>query len=374
MDEKQLIEKVKEMNNYCTPEGIASALKMPLEIVNAILAGNQVEITNISKENKPKIFFKAVTRVHLQKVFAVWRTRGGVGVTAAAITLAKMVSDKMKTLLICCNFASGGSDIIKYLDLPYFPKTGFDNLHVLPVQGYKNLWVIPPVTYIQKPITKEQIQSVILKAREEFDAIVLDLPNSQDEGTMEAARCATHLVWVVGSGGQEAQRVQRLSAAFDKEQYFIANGINKKELLNVITADIEKVIEIPFDNTMEQRLEKNLPLSMKSPFWQGVARLYEAVFKEKPEDLIEVSEGKFSELRGELATRYRKFRKKIDIVIYKVRSFKTWLWHLIETPFYITATLIVVFSALLTLDHQEIVHVPFAREALNRLVETIIKM
>ncbi|MEW6697283.1 MAG: AAA family ATPase [Bacillota bacterium] len=374
MDINVIREEMRELAKEVSIDAIAQLYKMTPEQVKIILDGGEIQVAEEVQDNQPVMVFKAVTRVHLQKVFAVWRTRGGVGATAAAITLAKMVSDKMKTLLICCNFASGGSDLIKYLDLPYFPKTGFDNLHVLPVQGYKNLWVIPPVTYIQKPITKEQIQSVILKAREEFDAIVLDLPNSQDEGTMEAARCATHLVWVVGSGGQEAQRVQRLSAAFDKEQYFIANGINKKELLNVITADIEKVIEIPFDNTMEQRLEKNLPLSMKSPFWQGMARLYEAVFKEKPEDLPEVSEGKFSELRGELAARYRRFRRKTDAVVYKVRSFKTWLWHLIETPFYITATLIVVFSALLTLDHQEIVHVPFAREALNRLVETITKM
>ncbi len=342
---EQLRKEVLELQGSLTNRGIATALKIDPEIVEAILDGEEVEIDQVNDDGNPVFLVKTTNLTHRQKVLAVWRTSGRVGATAVATLLAKMVSEKMKTLFICCNFANGGSDAIPYLNLPYFPRETFAAELVLPVPGHENLFTIPPVTQINTPITSDNVQKVILDAREEFDCIVLDLPNGQDETTLAAAQCATHIIWVVGSTGQEAQRVDRLISLFnDKEQLILANGIPQVDLLKVIGADAKQIIEIAKDPGLDERLRKGMLLSLKAPFYQGLCKVYEKFYKEKPNTpAIGGGDEKLS-LKYHLSVGGYRFKRGFGNVAHRLSNF----FNFLSGPVYFLGVLIVVSVAMIS--------------------------
>ncbi|WP_003542001.1 AAA family ATPase [Desulfotomaculum nigrificans] len=364
---EELRQRVKEMSELFTPEGIAEALKIPVDAVEAILQDKPIKVEERVQEQQKIIHMKTYNNTQRQRVIAVWRAKGGVGATATAICLARLTSDKTKTLLICLNLSDGGSDVGYYLDLPYFPKESISLEHVMELE--ENLDILPPLTHIKRPATPEEIQKLILTAREQYDTVILDLPNSQDAATMEAANCANTIIWIIGSKNQEALRVQKLSSRFeDKEQFFIANGIGKKEILNIVSGSTDKLLDIPYDPTLAERLDKQETISIKSPFFKGVMGIYEAIYKEKSSYMPKESTSKLGEIIMAYTNTNRRMHKKIDPVVYKIRSFFAGLWHVFEIPFYFVTCCVVIFSALITLDHQNIINIPLAERVLNKVV------
>lgn len=346
MDINTLREEMRDLASEVSIESIADLYKLTPEQVQVILDGGEIEIEETVQNEQPVMVFKATTRVEKQKVFAIWRAGGGVGATAVAVTLAKMVSEKMKTLYICCNFSDGGSDAIQYLNLPYFPREKFTVDPVIPVPGlgHENLFAIPPITQIKAPISPDNVQRVILNAREKYDCIVLDLPNSQDETTLAAAQCATHIIWVVGSPG-EAQRVDRLMTRFrDKDQYIIANRLSQTDLLNVISADVEKVVEIVEDPDMEERLPKGRPLSLRSSFYQGLSKVYELIYKEKPNTPAITGGNEGFSLKYHLSSGCYRLKRNLGSVTHKFSRIVNFL----SGPAYLLGVLIVVCVALIS--------------------------
>ncbi|MEG6512415.1 hypothetical protein V6C32_10875 [Desulforamulus ruminis] len=366
MDLNVLRKEMTDLAEELSIESIADLYKLTPEEVQIILDGGEIEIEETVRNEQPVMVFKATTRVEKQKVLSVWRTGGRVGATTVATLLAKMISEKMKTLYICCNFSDGGSDAIPYLYLPYFPREKFSVDPVLPVPGHENLFAIPPVTYLKTPIPPENVQAVILEARERFDCIVLDLPNSQDETTLTAAQCATHMIWVVGSDGQEVQRVASRSARFsDKEQLFIANRVSRRGLLKTIPVDIDRMMEATHDTGMKDPGS----LSFKSSLYQAVAQIYTAIFIEKPDGPSLLDSNKIG------------IRKRLEKIHFRLgrgagalfNSFKK-AWYWMEGPIYAVCLLVFIIASLVTLityaHHNQIEH-PWIERAYNLILRVL---
>ena len=363
----QLGRQIREMSQYLTPEGIAEALKIPLSAVQNVLDGKEIQMEQaIQTKNQTILQMKTVSATHRQKVLAVWRARGRVGATTMATLLAKMISEKMKTLYLCGSFSDGGSDAITYLSLPYFPREKLTLDPVLPVPGYENLFTLPPITYLKEPVTPENMQAVILEARERFACIVLDLPNSQDETTLTAVQCATHVLWVVGSDEQEARRVAFRSARFnDKEQFFLANRVCRRELLKTIPVDIDRMMEAEHEAGMKEPGS----ISFKSSLYQAVAQIYTAIFIEKPEGLPLMDSDRIGIRKRLEKVRFRLGRGAGNLF----SSFKrAWSW--MEGPIYGVCLLVFLIASLVTLvtyaHHNQIEH-PWIERAYTLILHVL---
>lgn len=356
---EQLKNDVFRMREFCTVTGIAEALDIKTEIVQSILDGKDVELDQNEDDKNIILTYKATTKVLPQKVIAVWRTRGKAGATAQAINLARVISsEKMKTLLICMNFAEGGSDLIRYMDLPYFPVDKFTLDRVLPME--ENFFVLPPMTRLDRPVTPGEVRDVILAARQQYGAVVLDLPNSQDDSTIAAAVSANTIVWVLGGEGQELERIKAMSARLEnKEQVFIANMVRKKDIINALSVDPEKVIEIPYDKLLEESLKKQEPISMKSPFYKGISNLYEQTYRERPEFS---DKGKENNILSSFSSAYRRSRKRFEPVFYKVKGLISNVGNILSSVLYVTATLVVITAALVTIDYNKIINIPYIHD------------
>lgn len=350
-------ERIKRMSSHMKVEGIAEFLNTTPEEVQRILDGEKIEINELKKDNQSIVQVTTNIVVHGQKVVSVWRAKGGVGATTLAINLAKMVSDRMKTLLICLNFFEGGSDLIHYLDLPYFPLSARvlkeNMLHYTEIQN--NFFVLHPLTKLDEAIATEDIRNLIMKARQDFDCIILDLPAGMESAALEAASNSNLIVFVLQGGQQEAQRIARLSYTYHKKEqvFVVSGGATASDLNDIVQA--EKIYELPFDKTLRERLEKRSPyLPNNSPYYQALESIYHGIFGDKPELIKTSTFKKF--------TQNLKIRRKFGNFLYGFR-----LWDIAKDSFYLATCAVVLIAALYQLK------VPFATEAVNMLIERFFK-
>ncbi|MEG6617501.1 P-loop NTPase [Peptococcaceae bacterium 1198_IL3148] len=367
MNRHEIVQQVKEMSVFCDVEGIADALKITPQAVQDILDGKDIEIQETEVDNQPVIQVKTTTMVHRQKIIAVWRAKGGVGATSVAMTLARQISEKMTTILLDLNFEEGGSDLLHYLDMPRYPQMKLpDNIWDRVEEVQNNLYVMHPITHVvgQEKITPQDIQQLILNARQEFDAIVLDLPNGQDECILEAVKNANALALVMTSGRQEGFRAAKLASMFNsKKQIFVANaGLKEKQVKEVVPA--EQIIVIPYDKSLDDKLEKQIPVSVKSPFYHGVKGIYETIFDE---EFDEVPEGKFKELIYNTKGIFKRSKKKSRPVINRFKDSFGAVGSLAGSIFYAGSLLLVVVAALITIDSVTDINIPFINLITSKL-------
>jgi len=276
MQDDKLVQKIREMHQYCTPEGIAAALKIPLEAVYAVLEGKPLKVENRQAGEKPIILVKAAASSHPQKCIAIVRTKGGVGASSLAVHLANTLSDKLNVLLMDLN--PNGGDTKQYvLDKGlHLGQTGSlvtirlsDDLHFhYPKQG--------------------DIKESIQKAKENFEAVLLDLPNMELKDLQEIIQqCNTGIVLfdTTLQGVEKLLSWQYLPAL--KGKYVVVNngrGIetSEKTLQELVqqfnTYDIEEGIYLPFSPELAAAFNRGDFISRRSPYQEGVSSLVEAIF------------------------------------------------------------------------------------------------
>lgn len=347
-------DKVIKMSQYLDVEGIASHFNTSVEIVQKILAGEDIDIEKEESGKESIYHVSANYNVQRQRVIAVWRAKGGVGTTVTAINLARMISERVKTLFICLNFAEGGSDIVHYLDLPYYPISSAvikGGLHYTEIQN--NFFVLNPVTKLDHDITPEDIRELIINARQEFDVIVLDLPNSMDKAVLEAVKSSTTVVFVVQGLNQEIKRLNRLSGMVaSKEVIYLANGVNSEALAKQIHGG--EIFDLPYDKSIPERLHSQSPfLPPNSPFYQGLEPLYSFIFDER------------AQVQKNKRLDFRRLKRKASTLFYGFRP-----WDRLRDAVYITTCLLVLTAALYSLDVEPVkVAVNKAVIALNHFVK-----
>ncbi|SHF16832.1 Cellulose biosynthesis protein BcsQ [Desulforamulus putei DSM 12395] len=270
-----LIQKIREMHQYCTPEGIATALKIPLEAVYTVLEGKPLKIENRQVGEKPIILVKAAASSHPQKCIAIIRAKGGIGASTLAVHLANTISGKLNVLLIDLN--PNGGDTKQYvLD---------KGLHL----GQTGSLVAIRLTdnfYFHYPQPGE-VKDSIKKAKENFDAIILDLPNAELKNLQEITQyCNTGIILL----DTTLQGIGKLLSwhqmtALRSKFVVVNNGrqieTNEKILQELVQQfsdyDIEEGIYLPFSPELTDAFNRGDFVSRRSHYQEGVSSLVEAI-------------------------------------------------------------------------------------------------
>jgi MinD-like ATPase involved in chromosome partitioning or flagellar assembly len=276
-----LLKAIKRMSEYLDEESIATALRIPVETVRDAIAGNIViEETETEKETIIQIVNQAVYR---QRIISVWRGRGGVGCTSVALHLAYLLEQMMNVLLVDLNTACAGSDVSFYLRQPEYPNmealTHAGQLSQAVIQAEAALWVLlPPET---GPIEKEKVSLLMTEARQGFDAVIFDLPNTDDEGILEAVACSNALVMVTTGCAQEMNRALARSNRSQKETVLVANGYACDAKTRKA---YPKVVEITVDKDSQVRMEKGVFYKKGAPLSVGAEKIRNALFGRQPQE------------------------------------------------------------------------------------------
>lgn len=277
-----LKERVEKMAAYLDAEAIASALKIPVETVNDILSG-KAEIKDMPAAPViPTIQVNSIKTAYRQRVIAVWRAKGGVGCTAVALYLAYILKDLMRVLLIDFNLADGGSDLSYYLELPDYPHLGVvkNSLYDALIQVEETFYVLQaPKKSEDITLTQETVDMVMSLARQDFDAVIVDLPNQEDEVIKEAVRCANTLVMVTAGKYQELVRIALRVADFKQKDVILA--ANKCSVDDKILASLgfSQSVVIHEDKDLDKTLESHAVPRRGSPFLKGLETLKEILYE-----------------------------------------------------------------------------------------------
>lgn len=281
-----LVSKVRKMSEYLDDEAIAEALKLTPETVRDILEG-KAEIREIRQPDRgPVVHVSSVKTAYRQKIVSVCRAKGGVGCSMVSLGLAYSLSREIKTLLIDLNLAEGGGDLSYYLNLPEYPHMGVfnNNLEQCSINVEPNLYVLQAPRHISNE--GEKIDQIIGLARQDFDAVVIDLPNFQCGFTAEAMRQSNTLVAVTGGMDLELVRLAVLLSKYQSKHVIIA--ANRCELPREameVFADRETV-KIEHDGALLRTLERcDLP-GEKSVFMRGIEQLKDAVFEREKRGIL----------------------------------------------------------------------------------------
>lgn len=272
--------KVNELSKFLDDEAIALALKLTPEAVKDIREG-RVEIRETGRQAKdvsPVVHVNSVKIAYRQKIIAVCRTKGGVGATVIALGLAHHLSKELRVLLADFTFAEGGGDLAYYLNLPEYPHLGVDpsNLEACTIEVDKNFYVLQPPRHITGELKK--VEQVIDQARQDYDAVIMDLPNHVDDNIARIINQANTLLAVTGGMTAELVRLAYLLRDYQRKDIIVVtNGCTFDDDARKIFAE-KKILNIKNDNTLNSVLEKcELPRE-KSPFMRGIAQLSDAIF------------------------------------------------------------------------------------------------
>jgi hypothetical protein len=277
--DSDLTKKIKMMSEYLDYGAIAAALRIPVDTVHDIIKGN-VSISKTETE-KEMILQVAARPVYRQRVISVWRGRGGAGCTTIALHLSYLLQQVMSVLVVDLHVSGTGSDLGYYLHLPEYP-----NLEALSQGGYLSaaviqveagLWaLLPPTT---GAIDKAMVDHLVAEARKDFDAVIFDLPNTDDEFVLEAAACSNALLMVVNGLSQEMNRALARKIYAQKEAVLVANGcpggINTgREYVDVVA--------ITEDKDLQSRMERGVFYKKGAPLTLGAEKIRDSLFGMRP--------------------------------------------------------------------------------------------
>lgn len=283
-----VISKVRELSKYLDDEAIASALKIPVETVRDILDGKAVvEQVQTTEQSGTVIHVNSVKTAYRQKIISVLRAKGGVGCSVIALGLAYLLSKEIKVLLIDLNLSEGGGDLTYYLNLPEYPHMGLfsDDLETCVVNVEPNFYVLQAPRNVSGE--KEKVGQIINLARQDYDAVVIDLPNrNEEEFVNEAMRQSNTLVAVTGGMKLELLRLGVVLNDYQRKDIIIAAN------RCVLPGDAEelfegrKIITIEHDGSLRKVFERcDLP-GEKSVFMRGVSKIRDVLFDREQKGIL----------------------------------------------------------------------------------------
>ncbi|MBC7092492.1 hypothetical protein H5T53_00530 [Candidatus Bipolaricaulota bacterium] len=285
--------KVREMSRYLEDEAIAQALKLTPEAVRDILEGKAEIRREDSPAQGPVIHVSSVKTAYRQRVVSVLRAKGGVGATVVAIGLALSLSREVKTLLADFTFSEGGSDLSYYLNLPDYPHMGvFAGVLDDCVVGLEpDLFVLQPPRNARGE--RDKVEAVIARAREDYDAVVMDLPNGDGDVVQRALGLSNAVVAVTGGLGSELVRLAAALAGLrQKDVVLVLNRCSLPAEAREAFRGI-RTVRLEHDGSLAGTLERcGLP-GEKSAFMRGMAEVRDALFDRQKKSLLKSLLGGF---------------------------------------------------------------------------------
>lgn len=271
---------------YLNEDAIARALKVDIGVIKGILQGN---VTKVEREESKVVNIKYQKVAFRQRIVSFFRAKGGIGNTLLALNLAAMISEFTNVLYIdlCATISKGivDSDALEMAGLdPYFAEPGRSDFKMSAT-----------LTYLPYPVTQQDydIAGEVLEARKNYDVIIIDLPNIQDDRVLNAISVSNTLVITFSGNTSELSRCSSLygQQLEDKDVLLILNGgltmddANARAAAHRFQIDEENCISIPLDNKIELGL-----VPPKSPVYyrmQDIIRLlYGDQFIKKEEGLL----------------------------------------------------------------------------------------
>jgi hypothetical protein len=217
-----LEEKIKRLSQYLDEEAIARAVDKEVDFVRAVLAGEAVKVKE--EKRKDATVVQYVRPSFRQRVICIARVKGGVGATTLALNLAWRVSEKAQVLVIDTQavemYEKVYSDFLDLAGAGSYQKTVWDEPEVCELSD--NLYYLP-----FPPGGKVDLETAILEARRDFDAIIVDLPPVSGP---EALKKAMVVIYLYGGGEAEGVRLYRLMEETSPQQA-VHVAATKKHLL-----------------------------------------------------------------------------------------------------------------------------------------------
>jgi MinD superfamily P-loop ATPase len=275
MSGDDLVKRIEQMSEFLNMEAVASTLRIPVETVRDVLAGNLKNIKDAETE-KETIIQISTNPVYRQRIISVWRGRGGSGCTSVALHLAYLLEQMMSVLLVDLNATAAGSDVGCLLRQSEYPNMEMlsakdGSLSQAVIQAETALWVLlPPVA---KAIDNSVISRLTIEAREKFDTVIFDLPNTDDEFVLNAVSHSNILVMVTNGYYQEMNRILARRNRAQKETVLVANGCSCDSKQGYV-----KVVEIPDDRDVRVRMERGIFYKKGSPLSVGAEKIRDAIF------------------------------------------------------------------------------------------------
>lgn len=270
--------KVHELSKYLDNDAIAQALKLTPEAVRDILEGRaEIRQEELSAAG-PVIHVGSVKTAYRQKVVAVLHAKGGVGATVVAIGLALSLSKEIKTLLVDFTFRNGGSDLSYYLNLPDYPHMGLfgGTLEECVIDLEPGLSVLQSPRYVNGE--RGNIDPIIICARQDFDAVVMDLPNEDSDLVYKALGHSNTIIAVTSGLGSELVRLAVVLAGCRQKDIILALNRCSLPAETKETFKSMKTVKLEHDGSLVAVFEKcDLP-GEKSIFMRGMRQLKDAMF------------------------------------------------------------------------------------------------
>lgn len=279
--------KIKELSEYLDDDAIAQAFRITPEAVRDILEG-RADLTRLDPvdlgdlEQRPTIQVRSVKTAYRQRVISIYRTKGGVGATSAAIGLAYLLCKDIRVLLVDLNFQVGGSDLSYYLTLPEYPSwqdfNGSLQGCIIPYEP--TLHIIQPPRYAGQ--LDPAVEQIISYARQDYDAIIFDLPKDHEAWAKEALNLSNTLLVMTHGGLGELSRLSiGLKQYRHKEKVIILNQYKQpRDLVETIFPE-QKVWFLENDHSAREALEKGEPPRLKSTFMKDLKQVAKSLFQEE---------------------------------------------------------------------------------------------
>jgi len=269
-------EKIKRMSEYLDNESVARALGVKVELVNGILSGEVTKIeskmdstTGVSN-SAPVKYVRAAYR---QRVISVVRMKGGVGATMLSANLARYLSEQNKVLVIdlCAsiteNYDPGirkrkvSSDLLDVFEMEFIIVNNNPEALEEALEIDTNLHYVP--------VLSSEVKELLYKARQEYDQIIIDLPNITRFET-DALEASTTLLIIYSGQYAEAERLLELNR-LDREKVLAAHMKLLPEGKNLIEErlEVDNYLQVP---------ELNGIVSLKSPAHQSIAQISAMLF------------------------------------------------------------------------------------------------
>jgi len=267
------------MSEYLDEDAIAAALRIPVKTVRGIIQ-DRVSIRETAT-GKETILQIATNPVYRQRIISVWRGRGGAGCTSIALHLAYLLEQMMIVLLVDLGASGAGSDLGYYLHLPEYPNlealSRDGRLSSAVIQVESGLWaLLPPTT---GTIDKTAVARLAAEARRDFDVVIFDLPNTDDEFVLEAVAYSNAMVMVANGLPQEMNRALTRKNRSQKETVLVANGYACD---GNARCGYAKVVEIPEDKDLQARMERGVFYQKGYPFTAGAEKIRDSLFGMRP--------------------------------------------------------------------------------------------
>ncbi|WP_031516862.1 MinD/ParA family ATP-binding protein [Desulfofalx alkaliphila] len=198
---ERLKQQIKEMSEYCNAQGIADALRIPVEAVQAILEGKDVEIEKTQNDDQPIIQLKTTTKTRFVRnnIVTAISPGGGKGNTTLLTSLAaaaaiNVPNKRPVAILDLAEFPKVPTAYgIRYLEVLENPDILWPSISTwddsmgysidtcaIPHPDLENLYIVPGVMVADNyhELDLNKILKVIELLQRQFEMLFIDLPKN----------------------------------------------------------------------------------------------------------------------------------------------------------------------------------------------------